>query len=344
MHKSDLLRYIVSNRNALPEQAARDTRNRGWVMHMPATTANLTDRIARRLGALALATSLAGFAPGVLAQPADAEEREIKPCVECHEAFFGIADSRHFVRGDARTPAGSGEECGACHGDSSAHNKAPRAKDRLPIRFGVKAPAGPQNDKCLACHQTGARIHWQGSAHDRSQQACASCHKAHAAKDPVLVAETQAAVCFECHKDRRAEMFKLSTHPLKAGFFACSSCHQPHGSTTRALLQKTTVNDTCYTCHADKRGPFLWEHRSAQDDCTHCHNPHGTNNPPMLKVRQPYLCQQCHQSVNHSTPAFSGTNLNPANANAQRVIARSCANCHTKVHGTNHPSGARFQR
>lgn len=267
-----------------------------------------------------------------------------KPCIECHEAFFAIADSKHFVQGDARTPRGSGAECTACHGDTSAHNRTPRKKGLVPIVYGKKADPGPQNDKCLTCHQSGSRIHWQGSSHDRSKQACASCHKAHAAKDPVMVAETQPGVCFECHKDRRAEMFRLSAHPVKTGFFACSSCHQSHGSTTRALLAKNTVNDTCYTCHADKRGPFLWEHRPAVDDCTNCHNPHGTNNPPMLKVRMPHLCQNCHQDANHSNTALSGTGL-PANSGSSMfMLGRQCANCHMKVHGSNHPSGARLQR
>ena len=139
----------------------------------------------------------------------------------------------------------------------------------------------------------------------------------------------------------------MSTHPTKTGFFACSSCHAPHGSTTRASLQKNSVNETCYTCHAQLRGPFLWEHRSAQDDCTNCHNPHGTNNAPMLKTRMPYLCQQCHQdSLNHSNTAFGRQSL-PGGAtagNAQRVVGNSCVNCHMKVHGSNHPSGARLQR
>ena len=37
--------------------------------------------------------------------------------------------------------------------------------------------------------------------------------------------------------------------------------------TTQAALKKDTVNDTCYTCHADQRGPFLWEHQPVSEDC-----------------------------------------------------------------------------
>jgi hypothetical protein len=67
----------------------------------------------------------------------------------------------------------------------------------------------------------------------------------------------------------------------------------------------------------------------------------------MLKVRQPYLCQQCHQTqTGHSNTAYSGSSL-PGGAlstQGQRVLGNSCANCHVKVHGSNHPSGARLQR
>jgi DmsE family decaheme c-type cytochrome len=311
-----------------------------------------------------LALLLACAAPPVAAQGANngggtksrAETGETKPCVECHEGFYGIAKTRHGVKGDSRTPQAQGKSitgdpadamCGSCHGDLTEHNKKPRTPGLVPVTFGKKSPAAPQNEACLTCHQSGARIHWQGSKHQQTQQPCASCHRLHAPKDPVLVAETQASVCFDCHKDRRAELHRISTHPTKNGFFSCSACHAAHGSTAqRASLQKNTVNETCYTCHAQMRGPFLWEHRPAQDDCTNCHNPHGTNIAPMLKVRQPYLCQQCHQTTgaNHSATAYSSTALNPSNTISQRVLGNSCANCHNKVHGSNHPAGARLQR
>lgn len=310
---------------------------------------------------LLLAAALLISAGGSLAQdtPAPASEpvlastqaqRELKQCIECHEAYFTIADSKHFVQGDARTPKGSGKECESCHGDTSEHNRKPRVKGLVPITYGRKAPPGPQTEACLACHQNGARILWQGSSHERTQQVCANCHKAHTAKDPVVVAETQAGVCFECHKDRRAETLKSSSHPIKTGFMPCSSCHNPHGSPARSLLVKESVNSTCFTCHADKRGPFLWEHPSAKDDCTNCHNPHGTNNAPMLKVRQPYLCQQCHQTRSHASHPYSGDGLqdlagtSSPSRNSFRFLGQSCTNCHAKVHGSNHPSGARFQR
>ncbi|MCK9380959.1 MAG: DmsE family decaheme c-type cytochrome [Sulfuritalea sp.] len=311
---------------------------------------------------LLVACGLPGLVAAQTAQKEDVPEGRsraasgaAKPCIECHESSYAIARTKHGVKSDSRTPEAKGKSitgdpadamCGSCHGDLTAHNQTPRVKGLVPIVFGKKAPAEPQNEACLSCHQSAARIAWQGSKHERSKQSCASCHRVHAPKDPVTVAETQAAICFECHKDRRAEMYRMSTHPLKTGFLTCSSCHAAHGSSSsRGSLIKDTVNETCYTCHAKMRGPFLWEHRSAQDDCGNCHNPHGSNNPPMLKVRMPYLCQQCHQDSGHPNGVYSGNQLEPAGVGtASRLVANSCANCHMKVHGSNHPSGARLQR
>jgi nitrate/TMAO reductase-like tetraheme cytochrome c subunit len=64
----------------------------------------------------------------------------------------------------------------------------------------------------------------------------------------------------------------------------------------------------------------------------------------MLKARMPYLCEQCHQTTNHSNTAYSGASIAPTSATALRVLGNSCVNCHSKVHGSNHPSGARLQR
>lgn len=314
------------------------------------------------LGLLA-ACGLSGTATAQGSAPADAapaksraDSGETKPCIECHEGFYAITRTKHGVKSDARTPQATGKSitgspedamCETCHGDLAAHNKTPRTKNLVPVVFGKKAPAEPQNEACLNCHQSGSRIHWQGSKHEQTKQSCASCHRMHAPKDPVMVAETQAAVCFDCHQDRRAEMHRISTHPTKNGFFSCSACHASHGSSSqRASLQKDTVNETCYTCHAQLRGPFLWEHRAAQDDCTNCHAPHGTNIAPMLKVRQPYLCQQCHQTsgATHVSQAFSGNQLGTPTGQAERFVGNSCVNCHNKIHGSNHPSGARLHR
>ena len=152
-------------------------------------------------------------------------------------------------------------------------------------------------------------MQWAGSAHDRARVSCASCHSVHAERDQVTVKQTQAGVCFTCHKDQRAAMFRYSSHPLRTGSMACSSCHAPHGSVSDYSLVRNTVNETCYSCHADKRGPFLWEHAPVAEECTVCHVPHGSSRPVLLTKTPPLLCQQCHTVAGHPSIAYTSTGL-----------------------------------
>jgi DmsE family decaheme c-type cytochrome len=154
-------------------------------------------------------------------------------------------------------------------------------------------------------------------------------------------------VCFTCHQEQRAQTKQISTHPLDAGKMACSDCHNPHGSPGPKLLGKNTVVETCFTCHAEKRGPFLWEHQPATEDCTNCHTPHGSNNTPLLKDRPPFLCDTCHDGPHTSQSAIGrgvagiqGGGIVPGGSPSVINVGRSCMNCHVMVHGSNSPTGA----
>lgn len=290
---------------------------------------------------------------GLGVSPAFAQEAEA--CFTCHKDQNNILHTKHAVKGDGRTPWGSGKECSACHGSNPDHIKDPKANPQ-PVRFGQQYPAGPQNAACMSCHQGGSQMHWAGSAHDRTQVACSSCHSPHERADQVLVPATQAGVCYSCHKDVRAQTFQTSAHPIRQGLMSCSSCHQPHGSISEtASLIKSSVNDTCYTCHAQLRGPFLWDHPPVRDNCGNCHNPHGSNNKPMLNARGPFLCQQCHVGQFHPSTLRSGAVIPgqelprnapgvSGNSGTAYLVGNNCANCHSKVHGSNHPSGNALTR
>jgi DmsE family decaheme c-type cytochrome len=110
-----------------------------------------------------------------------------------------------------------------------------------------------------------------------------------------------------------------------------------------ALLQEASVNETCYSCHAEKRGPFLWEHAPASEDCTLCHRPHGSNHLAMLVKRPPLLCQQCHSPAGHPSVAYTPDQAENE-FNNRFMLARACLNCHSEVHGSNHPSGVTLHR
>jgi DmsE family decaheme c-type cytochrome len=220
----------------------------------------------------------------------------------------------------------------------------------------VATPTDEQARTCLGCHKNGQRDHWQGSQHQAAGVACTSCHAIHVSQDRVLTRADQQEVCFACHKSERAQTHRISTHPLAAGMMACADCHNPHGSSGPTLMRMGSVSETCFQCHAEKRGPFLWEHEPVTESCTTCHTPHGSNAAPLLKMRTPLLCQSCHTG-DHAAQVNSGANLNGgavttangllplANAPGRAQLAgRNCLSCHFQVHGSNHPAGAKLTR
>ena len=171
--------------------------------------------------------------------------------------------------------------------------------------------------------------------------ACTNCHKVmeNITAQSQLARETEMETCGQCHIEKRAQQMRVSHMPLREGKMTCTSCHNPHGSVATKLLKENSPNDTCYRCHAEKRGPFLWEHAPVTESCTNCHDPHGSNHENMLKVAKPRLCQQCHVETRHPTRPY-GTDT----PSLKFVLARSCTMCHVEVHGSNHPSGFAFTR
>ena len=308
---------------------------------------------------LLLACGLTALAAAGQAAP-PSKSQDSSACTTCHDPG-GLEQSRHGNKADTRTP-----RCESCHGASGNHLTDPNnAPD---VVFGGKSKhlssADARNAACLTCHerQVMPRTNWAGSQHQRRGVSCTDCHTAHAPDQKVVDKRTQADVCFKCHKDQRAQVRRISAHPLaitgldNTAKMSCSDCHNPHGSTGPTLLIKNSVNETCYTCHAEKRGPFLWEHAPVTDNCANCHTPHGSTNQALLKTRVPWLCQQCH-SGDHGAQINSGANLAGGNvttvngaqtpgaaAPRAQMAARACLNCHVLVHGSNHPAGAKFQR
>ena len=204
-------------------------------------------------------------------------------CLKCHDEFneypvMPIFKTRHAVVADPRTPFAA-QQCEACHGPGGEHQKEVKEGETKPpiLAFGKDAwtPAREQNKRCLACHQNHQRILWQGSTHEFNEVACAACHKIHVTHDPVRDRKEQAKVCYGCHANKQAKFFQASHHPVREGKVTCSDCHNVHGEDGTGLKVAALSREKCTACHAEKRGPFLWEHEPAAEDCTICHNSHG---------------------------------------------------------------------
>jgi DmsE family decaheme c-type cytochrome len=259
-------------------------------------------------------------------------------CLGCHKdpELQGVFASVHGERGDARTPFAQ-LECESCHGPQGRHPIGGR-ESIITFGEGALTPVDAQNAACLGCHENPVGNDWHAGEHAAQDLSCAGCHISHMAKDPVLSSATQADTCYQCHQRQRSQVQKPYAHPVRFGRMDCSSCHAPHGSTTEGSLRRLTLNETCYECHAEKRGPFAFEHQPATEDCSLCHAPHGSNHPAMLTRRAPLLCQQCHSQQGHPSLSLTSSGL-PADSPSGLLLGGSCLNCHAQVHGSNHPSG-----
>jgi len=266
-------------------------------------------------------------------------------CAQCHKeavaSFAATAKGKLFLQHPRTAQEALG--CESCHGPAKDHAQSGGEERGALITFGKKSPApvALRNATCLSCHGKTARTLWSGSAHEARNVSCTDCHTLmHAGSERGNLAQgTVMQTCAKCHQQKVSQLTRFSHMPITDGKLECSTCHNPHGSPNEKLLLASSVNQTCFTCHAEKRGPFLYEHAPVVENCANCHDPHGSNKEKLLKVSRPRLCQQCHPTAHGATTA------KPADLVTSRfVYNKGCVNCHVNLHGSNHPAGAFFTR
>lgn len=262
-------------------------------------------------------------------------------CATCHTGYeASIKASKHGQANDPRTPAAA-LGCESCHGPGEAHMNDPEKVK--PIQL-AKIAAKEVTQVCATCHNKGPHAQWKGSQHESRNVSCATCHSVHRPKSAKaqLKQVDQQQQCMTCHRDKVAKLDRSGHMPVREGKMECSSCHNPHGSTNVRLLKTgNSINESCSTCHAEKRGPFLFEHAGISgDSCATCHDPHGSNNDRMLVAKLPFLCQRCHNHTRHPATIYDNKVVGTSN----RLYSRSCVTCHSAIHGSNHPSGSTFLR
>ena len=97
-----------------------------------------------------------------------------------------------------------------------------------------------------------------------------------------------------------------------------------------------------------KKGPFVYEHAPANEDCSICHSPHGTVADNLLTQTEPALCLNCHPMHFHaSIEGMDGAFTVPLNSARDGIsspdgwkkgMLTKCTQCHTMIHGTDLPS------
>jgi len=265
-------------------------------------------------------------------------------CEVCHEAQSTvIKNTAHGQAKNERTPAAA-HGCETCHGPAQAH--VDDEKNGHIRKMSEMKPA-EVTALCQSCHNRRDHAAWDGSTHASRNLTCTTCHSVHDFKSSKaqLVKTTETGLCATCHRLQVAKTERAVAHmPVREGKMACSSCHSPHGSISnvKALKVGSSVAESCPSCHTEMRGPMLWEHAPVRENCATCHDPHGSSNDRMLVVRMPMLCQRCHVSSRHPSSIYDNAAITVNKSN--RMFGRSCVNCHSNVHGSNHPSGQFFMR
>ena len=264
-------------------------------------------------------------------------------CTTCHDhEGKSLQATLHGKAQNPRTPAGRiNHACETCHGPGREHAES---GDKTKIRRLTAMSPRDASEVCVSCHDRGNHAMWKGSMHDARNLTCITCHSVHSpsAGTAQLKAESVVATCVTCHKTEVAKLQRSGHMPLREGKMDCTSCHNPHGSTNvRMLKVGNWVNETCVSCHTEKRGPFLWDHAPVREACSTCHDPHGSNNERMLAAKLPMLCQRCHIGTRHPSTIYDGAQLT---AKSNRLIGRGCINCHAQIHGSNSPAGNTFLR
>ncbi|MBI3088278.1 MAG: hypothetical protein HYY91_05280 [Candidatus Omnitrophica bacterium] len=146
------------------------------------------------------------------------------------------------------------------------------------------------------------------------------------------------STCFACHLDKKAEFRLPYHHPLLEGKMSCADCHNAHAPDVRpwSATSLKDINEACFRCHKEQRGPFVWEHEALREGCTTCHKVHGSIHEKMLLVRDVNLCLRCHTQTNF--PTIGGS------SHSGRLNQGTCfsAGCHTAPHGSNFDEHLRY--
>ena len=277
-------------------------------------------------------------------------------CTGCHEVqvkSFGQTMMGHLMLARPRDEQ-EALACQTCHGPGREHVRHPSKPAPGFVKFHETsfAEIKLENERCLQCHQRGERAFWQVSTHATRGIRCVDCHAVMCPVtesalpqpqlkksplgmeiiNPFMVTRAETQVCLRCHLDKKMEVNFSSHMPLREGSITCTDCHNPHGGNLTRQLRASAAEDTvCFKCHADKAGPFVYEHQVVKiEGCVACHIPHGSSNPRLLKRSQVnILCLECHSlTLDLGAPAA------PSFHN-QTVKYQACTMCHTSIHGSN---------
>jgi DmsE family decaheme c-type cytochrome len=308
---------------------------------------------AQQQPAAALSTSVSGQAA---AQAGTSTFTGVETCLRCHSSAGDQisrtvhADTPQWRAANELAKTGTNTICEGCHGPGKTHAEAeleaertetknPEAKKLIfDFEAGTTTPE-MVNNRCLTCHASGpAHLNSSNSFHRQNEVSCINCHSPHhAATKEKLLVKTQPDLCYTCHLQQKSQFNMPFRHRVNEGLIQCTDCHNQHGTggvwesdhLVRQVRTSSSGDFVCFKCHADKQGPFVFEHAVVKTEgCAACHIPHGGANPHMLKYSNVgLLCLSCHTAA-----AFGHAPImDPQMATQQNA----CPMCHIQIHGSN---------
>ncbi len=268
-------------------------------------------------------------------------------CKTCHpDVWSKFYKNPHFISVASGKEPSEHTGCEGCHGPGAAHIEARGGKATI-IAFSELAPKQVL-DNCLRCHaETLSRANIRRSTHSMNGVVCTSCHSIHSSTTPkFLLAKVQMELCYGCHADVRSQFSMPFKHRVNEGVMTCGDCHNPHGafpptwgmSARSSLLKQVTGNEApCLKCHAEKRGPFVYEHPPVRvEGCEICHYPHGSANSRLLRRPVVFtMCLECHNGAPGFGRTAAGDPVPFQFHDLRSPRYQNCTNCHSHIHGSN---------
>lgn len=283
-------------------------------------------------------------------------------CKDCHEdQFKAYSHTAHSQLTTMSSWKNKVTGCESCHGPGKAHVDGGGDKTKI-MSFTNKSPK-EISETCLACHAgRDERNNFRRGEHWRNDIGCTDCHSPHSniagrnvASSNTLVTTANAEkpgiatvamlkandpqLCTACHAEVKPQFTAPFHHKVLEGAMRCSDCHNPHGGfETKQTRLSLGTDAACMKCHADKQGPFTYEHVPVKTEgCSACHTPHGSANPRMLRTNQVgQMCLECHSNSHGATSLDTGIgSVIGGPAKNMALQYKDCTICHVKVHGSN---------
>jgi DmsE family decaheme c-type cytochrome len=283
-------------------------------------------------------------------------------CVSCHKAVGDTVAKVKFQH----LPVTEG--CLNCHNPHASDQAAHLLKKPVPaLCVECHKPDGASFKKqhvdypvdranCVSCHDVHgsntAGILFDSVHPPVAAKRCNQCHNAATAAEPFATRRPGFELCRGCHSAMVNDAFsKQRVHWPLVDKTGCLSCHEPHASRQKKLLNVPEAS-LCGKCHSDtvdwqaklaekarqekaasktrvEKGTFT--HDPVQSgNCSACHTPHASDSAFLMRQASAIEgCGACHDWLKHNSHPMGEKYADMRNKN--RSV--DCLSCH-RSHGT----------